>query len=567
MKTSKKIFSLLLALSVLISLFALNAAAADSGYTITVEDAKGTAANAFEAYQVFAGTLSEDETVLSNISWGSGVSLADGTLTIEGAAYTAQEAADALSAGTLDADVFAAAIAGHLSSTYVSGTAATAEGDAVLKVPAAGYYLVQNTEKSADEGEAYTRYILQVVRDVEVKAKTDAPSIIKKIKNSDESDQQYRDANNVAIGDTVNYRLTSAVPDMSAYSQYYFIVNDRLSSGLTYTPDSMQITLGGTPLTEGTDYFLTVSDRDATNGTAIQVVFHDFIQYKAQKDAAIVITYDAVLNESAKINEEGNPNYVTLTYSNNPNKVGTGKDQPGPGEEDITGVTPKDWTITYTTRLKIYKTDKTTGKPLSGAEFTLVGTKQNSTTTCTETYVKDDTYGTWYRLTDDTYTETAPTEKTAEQYASTTDRYVLKTVSNVNQESELVTKTVTTGTDGLADLGSLAAGTYRITEVKAPDGYNMLTAPIEIVITADSDGRTISTGDETVTWTVTQDGTGISRDTAIDATAYLVGILNSKGATLPATGGMGTTLFYALGGILFIGAGVLLVTRRRMQRS
>ena len=47
--------------------------------------------------------------------------------------------------------------------------------------------------------------------------------------------------------------------------------------------------------------------------------------------------------------------------------------------------------------------------------------------------------------------------------------------------------------------------------------------------------------------------------------AQVISIANNKGATLPETGGMGTTVFYVLGGILAVGAGVLLVTRRRMN--
>ena len=42
-------------------------------------------------------------------------------------------------------------------------------------------------------------------------------------------------------------------------------------------------------------------------------------------------------------------------------------------------------------------------------------------------------------------------------------------------------------------------------------------------------------------------------------------IVNTQGVELPATGGMGTTIFYAIGTILVLGAGILLVTRRRME--
>jgi LPXTG-motif cell wall-anchored protein len=42
-------------------------------------------------------------------------------------------------------------------------------------------------------------------------------------------------------------------------------------------------------------------------------------------------------------------------------------------------------------------------------------------------------------------------------------------------------------------------------------------------------------------------------------------VKNEKGFELPETGGIGTTIFYIIGAILVLGAGVLLITRRRMQ--
>ena len=68
---------------------------------------------------------------------------------------------------------------------------------------------------------------------------------------------------------------------------------------------------------------------------------------------------DAILNENCKIHEEGNPNNVDLTYSNNPNEKGDGIDKPTDEEKDeVTGTTPKDWTITYTTKVVIKKKAK-----------------------------------------------------------------------------------------------------------------------------------------------------------------------------------------------------------------
>lgn len=96
------------------------------------------------------------------------------------------------------------------------------------------------------------------------------------------------------------------------------------------------------------------------------------------------------------------------------------------------------------------------------------------------------------------------------------------------------------GTSALV-LNGLDAGTYCLEETKAPDGYNKLTDPVTVTIT--EDGKVSG---------------------ATDGTVY---VSNNAGATLPSTGGMGTTLFYVIGGGLMVAAVVLLVTKKRMENK
>lgn len=99
----------------------------------------------------------------------------------------------------------------------------------------------------------------------------------------------------------------------------------------------------------------------------------------------------------------------------------------------------------------------------------------------------------------------------------------------------------TTGENGAASFDGLADGTYYLEEIVAPAGYNLLKDPVEVTVNGAN-----ATSADTSTLTETK------------------GIANQTGALLPSTGGIGTTIFYVLGGLLVVGAVVLLVTKKRM---
>lgn len=101
---------------------------------------------------------------------------------------------------------------------------------------------------------------------------------------------------------------------------------------------------------------------------------------------------------------------------------------------------------------------------------------------------------------------------------------------------------VTTDANGAASFEGLAAGTYTLVETQAPEGYNLAA---DTSITLNDITAEVS---NTATLTVTSN------------------VIDLAGSTLPSTGGMGTTIFYVLGAILVLGAGVVLVSRRRMAK-
>ncbi|MBR1813593.1 MAG: LPXTG cell wall anchor domain-containing protein, partial [Lachnospiraceae bacterium] len=108
---------------------------------------------------------------------------------------------------------------------------------------------------------------------------------------------------------------------------------------------------------------------------------------------------------------------------------------------------------------------------------------------------------------------------------------------------------------------------YKLTETATEDGYNLLDGAVTPTIVKAETGSgdaakntiKVKVGEVTV-------GSNASEATELELTAtQILKIANNQGATLPSTGGIGTTIFYIIGAILVIGAGVLLVTKRRMR--
>lgn len=223
--------------------------------------------------------------------------------------------------------------------------------------------------------------------------------------------------------------------------------------------------------------------------------------------AEILVTYTALVNENAvaKISK----NSATLTYSNNPSDS-TKTDTTTTVEETV-----------YSSKIAIEKVEKlaadatATPKKLKDAEFVL--------------YKK------------------APTDadpNAIQYYKKWDDTDTTKAVSWVNTIAEATT--VKTDENGEASFEGLANGTYYLVETKAPAGYNQLTEAQKVEV---HDG---------------EHNAPVTSETQLTVTAK---VENQAGTLLPSTGGMGTTIFYVLGAVLVVGAGVLLITKKRMSQS
>lgn len=236
----------------------------------------------------------------------------------------------------------------------------------------------------------------------------------------------------------------------------------------------------------------------------LTVEIDDVKQYGATERTKVVVEYTATLDADAVIGSTGNPNEAHLEYSNNPNNAGSGE----------TGNTPNDKNIVFTYKVVANKVDEQKN-PLAGAAFELQKKDKDgnykTVSICNATKKSDGTY----ELTD-----------------------------NARTSFEW---------NGIDD------GVYKIIEVITPAGYNSIN-PIEFTVTADHE---ILSDNPQLKDLLGGDAFSGKVSTGTLTTA----IENKSGSSLPETGGIGTTIFYVVGVILMLGAGVLLVTKKRMSSN
>ena len=255
-------------------------------------------------------------------------------------------------------------------------------------------------------------------------------------------------------------------------------------------------------LTEGTDYDVITS---TTDGCTFEVVFTDAFKAALTEDKTIVITYSATINAAAltvdKLNNKAHLNYGDPNHTLNTTEKTVDVDL-------------------YQFDLVKTNSDDMGKEVLTGAEFNLYNVAEGGDAIAL-VLVEDAENGNYYR------------PATTEDATTTTD---IKA--------------------GVATIKGLGAGTYYLEETKAPEGYNKLN------------GRTSVEVGEGKDWTATIiPGTEANGDTPATPATWERGgvrVVNLTGAELPSTGGIGTTIFYIVGGLLAVGAGVLLVTKKKM---
>ena len=583
MKRMKKLLAVLIVMAMTL-MMGVTAFAAGGAPTVS-EQKKVTINNpvkghTYTAYQILSGVVASGNE-LTRLDWGTGITdngkaTLKKKLGLEKGATVAQVAVKlaGISSNSTDMDEVAQILGDNVTTI---GTPLTAvEGGSVAATVAQGYYVILDSiTGDAPEGSTISKYMVQVVGDVAINTKAQQTTSQKTVSDANSATAKFTEAN---IGKEKTFYLLATLPeDYTAYTAFYMNFRDTMHhmdfvslTGVTvkhnvkstegadgkkvYDPSTGEV-VATINAQEGDDaingYKLTAptapDENEVTdtvsNNLSVEIKDLKQIVTDAQAGDCVIVEYKAKLNSTALVNA-ANVNEFDLVFSNDPNstvKPGGPNDNP-----DIpTGVTPKDQADLYTTEIELLKVDGTTGDILTGAEFTLTG-DTNNVVIKTATVFTVSENGEYWKLKNGTYTKDDPATHDADRYESIETKYAPTVTTEVVGTPTKTDIKAEVGADGKVTFTGLGEGTYTLTESKVPAGYNEMDDKT-FKITFDVSSKTFSVSE------------------GLDS--LVATIENFSGSTLPSTGGIGTTIFYIIGGILVIGAAILLVTKKRMSKE
>lgn len=528
-KAIKKLLAALLAV-------AMVCAMAIPAFAYDTEEVR--AHHSFEAFQIFQGDVSDDNTKISNVKWGKNITNSTDFLekltadpTISGEFNNPTTAQDVLAVISKwhDSDdnsiAFARFVCHYLYSGAVDpGTSIPSSGDVVeIPIDGAGYYLIVDTTyfKPGDSYHAYNSFLLKVNKgkfNLPIKPKFVKPTVEKKVYDNDINDISsaggWGSSADHAINEKFKFQLIAKLPasDDCAYDyydKYTVCFNDTLSDGITFDKlDTVEITNGDGGVSQVINNY-TLDPNNPQSSFKLSIDNVKTCVPDLNKGATITVTYTAHLNENATVNTEGgsnttdNKNSVFLQYSNNP-RIDTSLDQTPTSEVRV---------YTYQLNNTKYRDEVNENNKLEGAGFRLY-----SNEACTE-------------------------EQEVKLYKKGNFYYPIKDATDKAQDAV----EMFSDEHGQFNVKGLDAGTYYLKETTPPAGYSACDKT-RIVISATHDEHNVNLSGES------------------NLNNKIINI-KAGGITLPSTGGIGTTLFYVVGGGLMVAAIVLLVTKKRMENK
>lgn len=470
MKRMKKCAVLLIVLALVVALGATAYADTSTTCSITIENPM--AGETYYLYKMLTVTVNEDFTSFAyklNGDAWDAFFKTGGT----GASYVTVDTKNNVTFNTgADQAAFFASAGEYSKGTTVTATksaVAVKDTNLVFDNLPAGYYLITTTG-----GKNIMVSTTPDNPNPSIKDKNDIPDIDKQVQ--EDSTNTWGNNNSAQIGDTVYFKTTITL--QSGATNY--IMHDKMDDGLTLNAESIAID----GLTKGTDYTVAVatSSDPLADGCTFEITFADSYLATVTNDTKVIVTYNAVLNENADI-KNGEDNDAKFTWGN---------------------ISTTEWSTTNTKTysfsvLKYAGSDKeeddnTTKTPLAGAVFQL----QTADGTIVKLIKVGDTE---YR------------------------------VANCNETGAQETFT-TVATDKITIKG-VDLDKYKLVEITAPEGYNLLEEPVEVTVETSN--------------------------------AVCAEIANKQGAKLPSTGGTGTTMIYVVGSVLVAAAVVMFITKKRMD--
>ncbi|WP_164130383.1 isopeptide-forming domain-containing fimbrial protein [Sharpea azabuensis] len=504
MNLTKKLFSYIVAIAMIFTLTAFAGGAVNAANAKTYQLSLQNNGKTAHTFEVYQIFTGD----LSNDGTLSNVQWGDGVskdvLTAFGnAAAKAEELAK--STDSLAAKTFAEDLQKYLQNGTEKEVAAnqTASIDGL----AAGYYLVKDKASSQNQTNgAYTSYILKVVKNTTATTKLDVPTVEKKVQDTNDSTGEtsgWQDSADYDIGDEIPYQITGTMPANI----------DAYTSYKYVFTDTMSKGLTYTPNTakitiDGTEVTSSFKEEvtqnaDETGKTKVTWSCDDLKTAGKTAGVELTSTTKVVVTYKAKLNKD-----AVIGFAGNPNTVNlTYSNNPNKDHEGETGKTPDDKNIVFTYKTVVNKVDQDGTTPLKGAGFTLQ--------------------------------------------------------KKVNGEYTDV-KTFTAGEDTTFTFSGLDDGEYKLIESTTPAGYNTIT-PIEFTISAKHD----ETADEPklTELTVSKASVGATFTPNTNEGSLTTNVVNKKGSTLPETGGMGTTLLYAVGGVLVALAAAYIIISKKHEKA
>lgn len=549
-KICKKLSALFVTMAMMLTaILATSAFAADSA-TLSISDLKN--GDTVKLYKIWEGT--------GDANTFTGWTKADGTEGLSETEPTMQQINDLaqkLQAGTITPLATETAT--------VSGTTFTKDVDAPVAyiaviTPASGNDIVYNPVLLAASYAEKDGQVSLSSNPISIKdnylygtntvAKSSEPTIEKEVEATPDTNSEGETIQTASVGDKASYTVTPTRPQYpeNAINKTFFI-SDTMSEGLSFEFDSLKVN-GQSGTKEGNILVFKEGDKVIARASETENGFNMAFVYD-NLTADPTVTYDATITSDAVVGVEGNPNTVTLYYTNNPNKGDTydNPEESPQGDEDI--VTKEDEEIVYTYELKLLKTDDDANNPkaLAGAVFGI-------------------------------YEDAACTK---------------------------LVDTVTTNANGVASTTQVSKGTYYVKELVAPAGYTLNTEVKSVEVNWKTATTKRTSGTTTTQYTSNQDEATVKEQagwlkdnkfysldnkpagdnvvaayikgttTTSDSATYTensgdgAGVVtmeafkDTKLHELPSTGGMGIYLFVILGVIMIATATGLYVSRRKNE--